>query len=419
MSKLASISCLLLAAALSGTATADEERMYAALMGQYVLPDEVRSAKSDLGWRAAFGMPVWSKLNLELSYLRHDYELNPSGELGQSGFGVDALWFFDRDGALDPYVLVGLAKLSDETTPSSEDYTSRQLGLGLMDAINDNLALRAEVRLYNTDHAVKAIDYSIGIGLAWYFGEPVRTRVPSLPVRRDADGDGVLDDADACPGTPAGTAVDGRGCALPGDADGDGVRDDADACPGTPRGAPVDARGCELDGDGDGVKDRADRCPTTPAGRTVDATGCEPDGDRDGVVDASDKCPTTPAGTRVDARGCTLASLIKLEGVTFETNSAQITAASQAKLDEAAQTLKQNPGLQVEVAGHTDALGDAEKNRALSQRRAESVRDYLVAAGAAADAITARGYGETEPLASNDAAAGRAENRRVELRVKP
>jgi OOP family OmpA-OmpF porin len=418
MSPIKTFACLLIGALLGGAAGADEDRFYASLMGQYMLPDNVRTAQNDLGWRVAFGMPVTSRLNLELSYLSHSYDLNPAGSSDQSGFGVDALWFFDRDGALDPYLLLGLARLSDDAGLASVDYTSRQVGIGLMDDIQENLAMRAEIRLYNTADPVRAIDYSIGLGVTWMFGEAARTRVPSLPARRDSDGDGVFDDADACPGTPAGAAVDAQGCPPPADADGDGVLDAADACPGTARGAKVDARGCELDSDGDGVKDSADRCPNTPAGRTVDAQGCELDSDGDGVKDSADACPATPAGTRVDAKGCTLASLIELEGVTFETGSAQLTGASQAKLDEAAQTLKQNPGLAVEVAGHTDSLGDAEKNRALSQRRAESVRDYLVSAGVAADTISARGYGEDEPMASNDTAAGRAENRRVELRVK-
>src|SRR5207302_4573752 len=88
------------------------------------------------------------------------------------------------------------------------------------------------------------------------------------------------------------------------DSDGDGVPDNKDACPGTPAGAVVDPRGCPLDADQDGVPDGLDRCPGTPAGAHVDATGCPTDGDADGVFDGIDQCPNTPAGAQVDANGC-------------------------------------------------------------------------------------------------------------------
>ncbi|MDO3388489.1 di-heme oxidoredictase family protein [Gilvimarinus sp. SDUM040013] len=93
----------------------------------------------------------------------------------------------------------------------------------------------------------------------------------------DSDNDGVNDGQDQCPNTPAGTQVDGNGCAVVLDTDNDGVADGADACPSTPAGANVDANGCQIfgDSDGDGVTDNLDQCPATPAGASVDGNGCE------------------------------------------------------------------------------------------------------------------------------------------------
>ena len=120
--------------------------------------------------------------------------------------------------------------------------------------------------------------------------------------------------------------MDSSGCPLPQDDDGDGVTNDIDKCPGTPAGAKVDASGCELDSDGDGVGDSRDQCPNTPAGAKVDERGCELDSDGDGVVDSQDKCPDTPKGDRVDATGCPFKKEIILQGVKFETNSAELHA---------------------------------------------------------------------------------------------
>jgi outer membrane protein W/outer membrane protein OmpA-like peptidoglycan-associated protein len=168
------------------------------------------------------------------------------------------------------------------------------------------------------------------------------------------------------------------------------------------------------DGDGDGVIDANDRCPGTPAGATVDANGCELDADNDGVVDRLDQCPGTLAGAKVDARGCEVAEVV-LRGVNFETNSATLTAAARAILDGVAESLKQRPDAKIVVAGHTDSVGKDAYNLALSQRRAAAVRDYLISKGINGDKLSAQGYGETRPLASNDTPEGREQNRRVAL----
>jgi OOP family OmpA-OmpF porin len=175
---------------------------------------------------------------------------------------------------------------------------------------------------------------------------------------------------------------------------------------------PVVARAA--DSDNDGVPDTADRCPGTPAGARVDAAGCELDADGDGVVDRLDKCPGTAAGVQVDAAGC--AQPVVLKGVNFENNSARLTAGSFPALDAAAATLIKRGDVKVEVAGHTDNRGGAKLNQALSQRRADAVRAYLVSKGVAPANLTSRGYGAEQPIADNKNASGRAANRRVELR---
>lgn len=141
------------------------------------------------------------------------------------------------------------------------------------------------------------------------------------------------------------------------------------------------------------------------------------DSDEDGVLNHTDECPHSENDAVVDANGCEIPDVIALPSVQFETNSDQLRAGAENELDAAATTLISHPTLVVEVAGHTDDRGNAEYNRGLSERRAKTVRDYLVNKGAAEDNLSWRGYGEVEPVAGNDTAAGRQQNRRVVLRV--
>ena len=142
------------------------------------------------------------------------------------------------------------------------------------------------------------------------------------------------------------------------------------------------------------------------------------DTDNDGVIDDKDMCADTPSTVTVDAKGCPEYQGGQLEGVKFETNSANLTLNSQTILDEAAEELKTYPELDIEVAAYTDSMGADSYNLMLSQKRAESVMTYLVSKGVNPSQLTAKGYGEANPIATNDTAAGRAENRRVELVVK-
>ncbi|HEY3221298.1 MAG TPA: OmpA family protein [Gemmatimonadales bacterium] len=238
---------------------------------------------------------------------------------------------------------------------------------------------------------------------------------------KDADADGVYDGIDKCPNTATGARVDAQGC--PTDADSDGVPDGPDQCPNTPAGATVDTTGCPVDSDRDGVPNGIDKCPNTPAGTEVDTAGCQraSDTDGDGIDDTKDKCPGTAAGTRVDAAGCPILfteakTPVVLRGVTFETGRSALKPDSYTILDIVAASLVANPAIKIEIAGHTDNTGSAATNTRLSEARAQAVLNYLARKGVTLDRMVARGYGPTQPVAANTTAAGRAQNRRVELR---
>jgi OOP family OmpA-OmpF porin len=141
------------------------------------------------------------------------------------------------------------------------------------------------------------------------------------------------------------------------------------------------------------------------------------DSDQDGVPDARDRCPGTPRGVAVDADGCPQKGSITLEGVSFEHDSAELTADSRPVLARVAADLKKYPRLRVELQGHTDSTGSDAYNLKLSERRAQAVRDFLISQGVSSSQLEARGYGESQPIASNATPEGRAQNRRVVMKV--
>jgi outer membrane protein OmpA-like peptidoglycan-associated protein len=150
----------------------------------------------------------------------------------------------------------------------------------------------------------------------------------------------------------------------------------------------------------------------------VPVVAADGDVDGDSIPDSRDRCPNTAPPMRVDANGCEIKQEIRLPGVNFASDSPQLLTGSQAVLDDAAATLRRYPDLRVEIAGHTDSSGAAAYNQGLSARRAQTVLDYFKAAGVT-NTLTARGYGEDQPLADNATADGRAQNRRVLLRLMP
>jgi OOP family OmpA-OmpF porin len=155
----------------------------------------------------------------------------------------------------------------------------------------------------------------------------------------------------------------------------------------------------------------------TPAPAPEPVAAAPVDSDGDGVFDPADRCPGTPRGVAVDSSGCPQQGEITLVGVGFETNSATLTPESRAVLDPVATNLKKYPELQIELQGHTDSSGADQYNLRLSQQRADSVREHLVSEGVSASQVVARGYGESQPAANNNTPEGRAQNRRVVMKV--
>lgn len=405
--------------AASATSAADAESSWYVAPSVYALwLDDERLADDDIGYGLGFGRTLNKNLDLELNAFlsKHDRGGNESLEL--KGWGIQGKWVFYRGEArVNPFFQLGIAHQTASLTATDESTYASTYGVGLLIDLNPDrndgraINLRADLGARRamssgSDGGAAPVDYLAGLGLQFSWGAtPVR-----VPV--DTDGDGVTDDLDRCPGTPAGTAVDSSGCPL--DDDGDGVTNDLDKCPGTPAGAKVDAVGCELDSDGDGVGDARDQCPNTPPGTTVDEKGCVPDSDGDGISDATDKCPDTPKGMRVDNTGCPFNKELLLQGVKFATDSAVILPESLPVLEGASATLKRYPEVNIEVAGYTDSRGSDSHNQKLSERRAQAVLQYLKDSGVT-NTLTATGFGEQDPIASNDNEEGRRQNRRVVL----
>jgi len=257
--------------------------------------------------------------------------------------------------------------------------------------------------------------------------------VDQPPAENDADGDGLLDDADQCVNEPedADGFMDDDGCPEA-DNDNDGVADAADNCDSEPEDADgfQDDDGCpDPDNDGDGLADGSDGCPNEA--EDVDAfkdeDGCpDPDNDGDGVLDGADQCADqmeTKNGYK-DGDGCAddVPKAIKkftgvIKGINFKTDSDEIVKSSFKTLDAAVKVLVEYGDLKMEIQGHTDDVGDRDHNMDLSQRRAESVRNYFIGKGVAEDRLVAKGYGPDAPLVNKQTKAARAKNRRVEFKL--
>lgn len=140
------------------------------------------------------------------------------------------------------------------------------------------------------------------------------------------------------------------------------------------------------------------------------------DEDGDGVPDPADHCPASLPAMRYDERGCMLpGQRIRLHDVEFDPGTAILASASRAELMRIVRALRGQPQLRVMIAGHTDSTGDPAGNLALSRDRAEAVATYFVLQGIATQRLRVRGFGETQPVASNGSEEGRARNRRIEL----
>ena len=231
----------------------------------------------------------------------------------------------------------------------------------------------------------------------------------------DSDGDGIIDGEDACPSV-AGLATL-NGCP---DADADGIADKDDMCPNA-KGTKAN-NGCP-DSDGDGVVDKDDKCATAAGPRANG--GCPwPDTDGDGVLDKDDNC-NSEAGPASNG-GCpepiiTEAAEKKVgefaKTILFNSSRSSFKSGISDKLDAIVGIMKEFSKATFLIEGHTDSTGSVSLNDKLSTKRANAVKDYLVQNGIDASRLETKGSGESNPIDSNKTRAGRANNRRVEIKV--
>lgn len=357
-----------------------------------------------------------------------------------------------EDALIGPYLQIGGGGAWAKTDAMRADGTMQQDDKFFTSALRGGAGLRfrfsdAVSAFVETNYMIIGQDkidgYDVGendrflmhnVGLGFNLGKAPDTDVDGVPDRRDkcpdtptgvqvdkdgcpidTDGDGVADYQDECP-TEAGVA-NLNGCP---DRDGDGVADKNDECPDEAGTAATN--GCP-DSDGDGVADKNDKCPDTPAGVQVGADGCPTDSDGDGVADNEDACPNTPGpGT---ANGCPeldeATKKLLEEKVRFEFDRARVQEGYKQLLDSIVMVLGKYPDHVLLIKGHADHIGSEEYNQALSERRAQAVKDYLVERGVQnPDRLVTRGYGESQPLvkvnerlSKRRTESARARNRRV------
>ncbi|SDQ11987.1 OmpA family protein [Flagellimonas zhangzhouensis] len=371
-------------------------------------------------------------------YIGDGFSVGARGSLNRiekiGDFEVDDLSHYAIDGtikynilkktAIDPFVEIG----GGYTWIDEIGAGTVNGGIGVNFWFSDNLGLTLQTQYKHAfeDYLITHFQHLAGISIKFggtdTDGDGIYDKYDACPEVAgleefngcpDTDGDGIEDSKDACP-NEAGPA-ELNGCP---DSDGDGVADKDDACPNTPGLAEL--AGCP-DADGDGVADKDDECPNE-AGPAAN-NGCPwPDTDGDGVLDKDDQCPEV-AGT-VANNGCPeVTEEVQKQlndyarTILFDTGKSSIKAESTSVMVDIIQILNEYPTSKFTVEGHTDSVGSEKLNQELSEKRANSVRDFLIDKGIGADRLSAIGYGEAKPIATNNTRAGRAENRRVEINL--
>jgi outer membrane protein OmpA-like peptidoglycan-associated protein len=342
---------------------------------------------------------------------------------------------------LDPHIGLGVGYTWIEEGPYNSNNSGEtdslngwghiNLSGGISYWFNDNLGLTLQTT-YNhigegdTDILPQHWRHSLGLSVRYggtdtdgdgiYDKKDACPQVPGLKIFNgcpDTDGDGVQDADDRCPNDPG--SIEFEGCP---DSDGDGVSNDKDQCPNV--AGLLTLSGCP-DSDGDGITDVDDNCPGTvgPRGNR----GCPwPDSDGDSVLDKDDQCPNE-AGS-VANNGCPEdpsviinEMLVGLGPVTFSTGQSSILEESEVLLLEVVAILNAYPETKFALEGHTDSKFTEKFNQKLSEKRAASVLNFLTSNGIEASRLSTVGFGETAPVASNDTSEGRAQNRRVEVKL--
>ena len=324
-----------------------------------------------------------------------------------------------------PFLLVGGGRMgAGANSMGSDSDPLFHFGGGVKVPLDEIVGVRLDVRdnltqKNNADDGTLTHHPEILAALTLTLDRSAKKEPPPPP--QDSDGDGFADPDDECPNEPGVAPKGCPSCPTP-DTDGDGFLDPDDQCP---REAGIAPDGCpDKDPDKDGVLNPDDKCP--------DVAGVAPDGcpdndpDKDGIPDPADKCPAKPETRNgyQDTDGCPdeVPEAVKkftgvIQGIEFDTGLATIRPGSRPTLDGAAKVLTDFPDIRVLISGHTDNVGQRDKNLTLSQNRAASVKKYLVAKGIKGDRIKTRGAGPDEPIADNKTPAGRQKNRRIEFKL--
>lgn len=329
----------------------------------YSPPDDDVFEDEAFGPAAAMGYGFTEKWAVELLYSRFDVDYEFPGDEGDDTTQLAWLNFLYDIGGNEkwqPFLLIGGGYTgSDRGSRSTTDDGQLNAGVGVFRALNDRFSLRGDIRgVYSTEE--NSVEPFAFLGVTALLGKLDST--PVMPV-----------------------------AVAPADADSDGVADGQDRCPNTPQTVAVDTRGCPLDSDGDGVADYQDQCPDSAAGAKVDDRGCYVELEETVTID------------------------LNLE---FSTNSAELRPEHREEIQRAVDFLRAYPTATAVIEGHSDSDGAAEYNQQLSERRAVAVLNNLVAQyNIAANRLRAVGYGESKPIASNDSAQGKQQNRRVSVVV--
>ncbi|WP_072303970.1 OmpA family protein [Cellulophaga fucicola] len=343
-----------------------------------------------------------------------------------SYYGLDGAikYAFLKNTTIDPFVEIGGGYTWVDEIGSGT--VNGGVGVNIWFSENIGLTLQTGYKHGFEDYSVKHFQHLAGLAIKFggadtdgdgvYDKDDACPEVAGLEAFNgcpDADGDGIEDSKDACPNEAGSKEM--NGCP---DADGDGIADKDDACPNEAGTAALN--GCP-DADGDGVADKDDKCPSE-AGPAAN-NGCPwEDKDKDGVLDKDDKCPEV-AGT-VANNGCPeVTEEVQKQlndyarTILFDTGKSSIKAESTAVMVDIITILKEYPNAKFTVEGHTDSVGSASLNQKLSESRALSVKEFLVEKGIGEFRLSAVGYGEDKPMATNKTRAGRKQNRRVEINL--
>jgi outer membrane protein OmpA-like peptidoglycan-associated protein/outer membrane protein W len=391
-----------------------------------------------LGLRAGYAFMEYISAEGEVAFLPTDTRISNT-DVMPIGWRVHALaHFLGHHSRFRPFAVAGIGALTSTSTDTAvlDNDTDGLVhaGLGFKLRLADRWGIRVDGRIMfppSTSGDGPTTDFEIWAGVTWSFGKDAPPA--------DRDGDGIPDSEDKCPDEPENMngIEDEDGCpeeepATDPDSDGDGIPDSRDQCPNEPEDKDgfEDEDGCpDADNDGDDIPDVQDQCRDDAEDKDgfQDADGCpDPDNDGDGIPDAQDQCPGEPETMNgfEDSDGCPdeVPAQVKqftgtIKGIKFRTNSAEILAGSNRTLDAAVKVLQEFGTVRLEIQGHTDSQGDDAYNLKLSQDRADAVKAYLVGKGIDESRVVAKGYGETQPVADNNTAAGRQQNRRVDFKL--